>query len=118
MPAKKKTNQTRNKAGTPFLYKVTEGSRVVCPECKATFLPLPVEPVFTLAMSSTIIPVSLATLKNWLSKRPAEFPARYISEGRVKRQVRVLTASEIQTFRSEAVHARKPGAWGKKDAPV
>ena len=58
-----------------------------------------VEPLFTLRAAAAIIPMRIATLRTFLSRHKAEFPARYRLDGSGHRRIRLLYASEIWRIR-------------------
>ncbi len=88
----------------PYVY---DGYRLRCPSCQYSFLPLPVEPAFDMRVVPALIPCSFEQIKNRLKKFKAEFPARYRSEGRSRRRIRVLLASEVVKLRGLMIRPAK-----------
>ena len=76
-----------------------------CPGCGRAFeVPLPVEPLYTLATTALLVPMRVATLKSWLSKHrddPGLGPAQYM--GSWGRRYRMLTGQDIKYIRSIVV---------------
>ena len=68
-----------------------------------------VEPLFDLRLAAMLIPMRLSTLRTFLSRHKAEFPARYRLDGSGHRRVRVLYASEARRIRSMVIRGPLQG---------
>ena len=88
----------------PYVY---DGYRLQCPSCAYSFLPLPCEPAFDMRVVPALIPCSPEQLKARLKKYKAKFPSRYRSEGRCRRRIRVLLASEVVKLRGLFIQPAK-----------
>jgi hypothetical protein len=88
----------------PYIY---DGYKLQCPQCQYSFLPLPVEPAFDMRVVPALIPCSFEQMKNRLKKFREEFPARYRAEGRTRRRIRVLLASEVVKLRNLMIRPAK-----------
>src|SRR5216683_1500981 len=88
----------------PYVY---DGYRLRCPNCQYSFLPLPVEPAFDMRVVPALIPCSAEQLKARLKKYKTEFPSRYRSEGRCRRRIRVVRASEVVELRGLFIRPAK-----------
>ncbi len=65
------------------------------------------EIIFTMQDAADALLMDPVNLQRWLSHRKAEYPARYLHMGRLRRRYRVFTADEIRRMRM----ARGSGAW-------
>ena len=77
---------------------------LICCRCGAQgeFL----EPLFDLKLAAELVPMRYESLRAYLSKNRAAFPARY-RFGSSHRRIRLLSATEIQRIRGQAL--RGPG---------
>jgi hypothetical protein len=104
MTAKKKDPRRSSGKTEPYVF---DGYKLRCPACQHSFLPLPVEPAFDMRVVPALIPCSPEQLKNRLMKFKADFPARYRAEGRCRRRIRVLLASEVVKLRDLMIRPGK-----------
>jgi hypothetical protein len=79
-----------------------------CPACGRAFdvipVPFPVEPLWSMASASLLVPMKPATLKRWLTRHrhdPGLGPAQYT--GSWGRRHRMLTGPDIKYIRSIVV---------------
>jgi hypothetical protein len=91
--------RSRNTPPKGSLLRMTEGTKLKCPECSHVFAHLPVQPLYTLQMAAMFIPMTLSTLRSRLKS----MPARYAHEGRTRRRIRMLTGTEVRRLRSQAI---------------
>lgn len=77
---------------------------VICTNCGVEGHPI--QPLFDLDLSSALIPMRYTTLRTFLSKHKAEFPARYVLT-KSHRKIRLLTADEVKQIRRAVL--RGPG---------
>ncbi len=78
--------------------------------------PLPFDPLYSLAVVAELMGIRVTTLRSFLARHRAEFPARYLLQGREHRRVRVLTATEGRRIRSRMLRWPFDGprdAWGR-----
>jgi hypothetical protein len=74
---------------------------LICRRCGAqgAFL----EPLFDLKLAAELVPMRYESLRAYLSKNRAAFPARY-RFGTSHRRIRLLSATEIQRIRGQVLH--------------
>ena len=79
-----------------------------CPQCGAALpgFSIAVDPLFDLQLAAMLIPMRYVSLKKFLCRHKAMFPARYRVAGDRRRR-RLLSASEIKTISSMVI--RGPG---------
>jgi len=75
---------------------------------KAQYFPLPVEPLYDLQVAAMLIPMQVASLRKFLSRHKARFPARYRRSDSCHRRIRLLSATEIRTIRPMVVYSITP----------
>ena len=79
-----------------------------CPHCGAALpgFSIAVDPLFDLQLATMLVPMKYPSLKKFLCRNKAMFPARYRLDGNRRRR-RLLYASEIKTITSMVI--RGPG---------
>ena len=75
---------------------------VVCDQ--ADHYPLPVEPLYSLAVAAVLVPMAYSSLRKWLSRHREDFPARYRRIPGNRRQ-RLLTGNEIRRIRQTVIRS-------------
>lgn len=66
-----------------------------------------IDSLFDMRLAAMLVPMHYGTLKKFLSRHKAQFPARYRLSGREHRRVRLLSGAEIKRIR--AMTLRGPG---------
>jgi hypothetical protein len=74
---------------------------------KRGLFPLPVEPLYDLQVVAMLIPMNYPSLRKFLNRHKAQFPARYRHSVGMRR-IRLLTAAEIRTIRPMVLSAPNP----------
>ena len=70
----------------------------ICSQCGYEGEPL--DALFFLQSAAMLIPMTLGSLRKFLSRRGFEFPSRYGHYGPQRRRYRLLTGGEIKRIRS------------------
>lgn len=85
----------------------------VCIHCGKDIIGLlPVEPLWDLKTTASLLPMTRASLNNWLSKNKAKLDEpRYLRTGKSSKHKRVLTSREVRVIR-ESIELHR-GANGK-----
>src|SRR5216683_2535056 len=86
-----------------YLAGIETGHDVSCPGCGASFIPLPLEPLFTLKAACLLVPCEMHQLKRVLTKAKEQCPlgpVLYRYEGRVRRRIRLLSAKDLKKLRA------------------
>ncbi len=79
----------------------------ICPECG--YKGEPIDALFYLEAAAALIPMTVLSLRKFLSRRKDQFSPRYGHYGPQRRRYRLLTGDEVRRIRNKLIEGPKRG---------